>query len=610
MCGIAGVIAGDVAAVRPEALRRAADAIRFRGRDGEGTWTDGAFVHLLHSRLAIVDAPHGAQPMASTDDRYVVTFGGEIHNHVELRRTYEAGGARFRTACDTEVILEGYRLRGADVVDDLVGMFAFAVWDTHRHELFLARDRLGEKPLFWFDGDDGLWFGSTCDVFRGASGWDGRLSDRALAEMAAAGSLHSSSSIYERVRVVEPASCATVRPGDRTVRSRPYWQLGFEPTFDGPVSAMREAYRSTLDDAVGIRLRADVPVGITFSGGVDSGTIAALASSRAPVPCFTFDHHTPEDPSEETERARTVAARLGLPWHFESYDYRLRFVDDLRDAYRWFDQPSWQPELVHVWRVAREIRSQATVGLTGIGADEILNGYRGDERLRRLDLLAAPARRIGLRSVASRIDPADHLERRLRATAAASPLGGLGDAIEPTLVRLRDDTRRAGARTALEVKTLYSLTWSNVEALMRTPDIAGLAEQVELRAPFLDHRVVDLALRLPAGVKVRWPWTARGNKWIAKELYATHVGRELAYASKLNMGANLHWELEFARQWRDVVQDAIASVRNDGFDTAPAEAAWRRYVDDVDHGRPLTTYNTVFRTVMLGLWLDLRDART
>jgi asparagine synthase (glutamine-hydrolysing) len=605
VCGIAGVVAPDIRIAGDEVLRAMASAIRFRGRDDAGSWTDGAHVHLLHTRLAIIDPAHGHQPMHDVDGVTTIAFAGEVHNHRELRARYEAAGARFTTNTDTEVLLEGYKLRGAAVCEDVVGMFAFALWDHRRNELLLARDRLGEKPLFWSSSGGALWFASSCDALAATPDWSGRLSPEGMAQRTAAGAPLGADTVFADARAVLPGSYLWVAPDGSAPRSSRYWSMGFDPLDRRDAAALVDDFGHLLTDAVALRLHADVPVAITFSAGVDSGAIAVAARDvGSHVPLVTLDHHTADEPSPETDRARAVSARLGMPWVHEEYDYRETFLDDLRTGIALYDQPPWQPELVQVTAVSERIARDAKVALAGCGGDELLLGYRGDERLRRLDLLrraAGPAARLA----GGRLDPLHHLTGRLRAAASASPLGDGDLAIEPALQALTDGARAAGASSALQIKTYYSLTWGNVEPNYITPDIAGLSRGVEIRSPLLDHRVVDFATRLPDRVKVRWPWTPRGNKWLAKEWYGRAVGREHAFAPKINMGGNVRWDLELVRNrgWRAFAEEAITGIERAGLNAAPSRRAWAQYVADIEGDRTPGSYTAAIRGVMLGLWL-------
>ena len=608
MCGIAGVVADGPGAAPVAALDLMARAIRFRGRDAEGAW-HAERVDLLHSRLAVVDLEHGQQPMVDRDEVVAITFGGEVHNYVELRRELEGRGATFRTQSDTEVILEGYKAWGAAVCDRLVGMFAFALWDTRREELVLARDRLGEKPLYWFRGPDALWFASSCDAFRACPGWSDRLSERGLAEYFAAGAALDDRTVFEAAHALPPGCWAVVRPGDRAPRLHRYWTIGFEPTETGSDDDLVDRYEAILTDAVAIRLRTDVPSVLFFSGGVDSGLIAALAIRHlgAPLHCLTVDRDTEDDRSVEVARARDAAAAIGVPWTLDSYDYGASYLDDLRESYASFDQPSGHFEVAQIGRMAATAARHAKVALNGNGADELLLGYPSDLRIHRLDAATAPLRALGLGRF---VDPADRLAKRLARAAAAGAQPDLDVALLPTLVELRDRAATAGVRSATDLKTYFTLTWGATEVNHRVPDIVSLTHQVEFRAPFFDHRVVDFATRLPRRLRIRGVRSPRGTKWIAKELYARLVGPDLAWRPKLGMGANLRWDLDLVRRpdWREFVESGLDAVAAHGLDPAGGRAAWVRYQVEVDGTLAPETYTTLFRHLMLGLWLDRRDA--
>src|SRR3954447_8527179 len=276
MCGISGAITAHAEPVELRASMQ--DAILFRGRDAQGAWSAPGVV-LAQARLAVIDLVGGDQPMTDSSGRFTIVYSGEVYNYRELRAEYEGKGARFRTQSDTEVVLEGFKLKGRDVCRDLNGMFAFAVWDAQRSELVLARDRLGKKPLYWFGSADAVWFSSTLDAFTDIPGWTGTLSNTSLALYGLLGSFPADRTIYEQARSV-PAGCTlTARPGRAPIVDR-YWRLTFHRGTRARVADVEEEYEELLTDAIRLRLRSDVPLALTFSGGVDSGTIAALCARR------------------------------------------------------------------------------------------------------------------------------------------------------------------------------------------------------------------------------------------------------------------------------------------------------------------------------------------
>lgn len=609
MCGIAGVVADGPGAAPRTVLDGMARAISYRGRDGEGSWTDGAGTALLHSRLAIIDPAHGSQPMSGGTDGLIITFGGEIHNYRELRADLEARGARFRTATDSEVLLEGYRQRGSDFCNDLVGIFAFAIWDEVRQELFLARDRMGEKPLFWFRSPGAFWFASTSDAFAASRSWRGSLSRRGMAEYLAAGSTRGATSIWSGVEML-PAGChAVVRRGSTTPVVTQYWQWDLS-TKDARSSDsdLVDEYGHVLGEAVRLRLIADVPTSISFSGGVDSGTIAALASQAGvPVGGVTVDASDGDRDSAETSRARMAAMRIGMPWRHVDYAYQDTYCDDLVRVVSRFDQPLAAMEAVQVAVVASAMRSDGPVALLGNSADELLLGYRGDERLRRLELLRRASRGVGLGRYG---DPLVVLARRLQ-SGVVTDAPDLEADFAATIDEFGSEVRRAGAYRVYDLKTYFALRWGSSAINMSVPDIVGLEHGVEFRSPFLDHRVVELAARLPIRMRVPSVRDGSRNKLIAKLLYERLVGRDLAWAPKMNMGANVRWDLAAGTSpvWRAMIESAFDEVRLLGLDTSAAQRAWSDHAAAVTSDRAGPDPRPWIRTTMLGLWLSTRSRR-
>ena len=385
MCGIAGFMSDEISAVPEKARQVMRNAILYRGKDAKAEWNDGERVQLFHTRLSIIDLKTGDQPMWDASGRYVIVYNGEIYNYRELRQAYGKAGVNFRTESDTEVILEGFRLKGARVCEDLNGMFAFAIWDTVERQLFIARDRLGKKPLYWTWLGSVFCFASTLDAFQGLHGWQSVLSPGNTLFYSMTGTLPRGKTIYKQANALPPACCAFVKLGGSLQPAiRRYWQADYTQKSRRKLSDFLDEYEALLSDAVNIRLRSDVPLALTFSGGVDSGTIAYIAAKKLgqSLSCYTVDYHTDEDPSEETIIAKTVAQRLDLPWHYIHFDYHRQLFDELASAYRFYDQPCHQIALTYSSRLFEAIKPFATVVLSGNGADELFTGYVGDEKTR------------------------------------------------------------------------------------------------------------------------------------------------------------------------------------------------------------------------------------
>jgi len=595
-----------------------AEGIRYRGLDGEGLWNDDPEITLLHSRLSVIDIQGGAQPMASACGRYVVVFNGEIYNYRELAEIYKQHGARFRTASDTEVILEGYRLKGPAVCADLNGMFAFAIWSRDSRTLFLARDHLGKKPLAWAHIGNSFAFASTLEALRALPGFDDTISQVALTRYLVLGAFPGTDTIYAGAQALPAASHMTISASTPTVSGPPvtYWRPAYGEKARGAEKVLLEGYEDLLTDAVRLRLRADVPVALTFSGGVDSGSVAAVARHRLDcrLACYTVDYHTADDPSEESLIAEACAAKLDLPWQHIQYDYHNDLLADLPDAYRVYDQPCQQLALVYSHRLYTTIRPYATVVLSGNGADELFTGYVGDELNRIKDLAIGGTRwlRPLLRHIErlplhfrTRVPEAFGAGLRQRLLAAA-PDAATGEAAATVVPEIVAEAEACGIDSVMDMAMHVSLTMGAGDANFRVPDITGLDAQVEVRSPFLDHRMVAFAASLPHRLKVG---RLRGghNKALLKASYERMVGPEIAHAAKKGMGWNLRWHHSIAY---DPAYRAAFAAAYDALDAAGIQShlfrkAWGMYCDALREGHKVPpTAGTMMSGFMLGMWLQ------
>ncbi len=594
MCGIAGLIAQDIRSVPQETIATMRGRILYRGRDDQREWTDGQHVHLLHSRLSIIDLKTGQQPMWDVSGRYVIVFNGEIYNYKELRAEYERQGAQFRTQSDTEVILEGFKLKGANVCKELNGMFALAVWDTQDKQLFLARDHLGKKPLYWCSLGGVFYFASTLDAFHAIPGWDGKLATGAIRLYSSFGGFPEDLTVYENAHAVPYASYCFVRLGEPAPYGERYWRMDFSRKSTHGLDDLLDEYESLLTDAVAIRLRSDVPLAITFSGGVDSGTIAAICTQKlnTSLVCYTIDYHTPDDPSEETIIAEQTAQHLGLDWQFIQFDYHADLLRDLPAAYQYYDQPSVQLALVYSHRLYQAIKPFATVVLSGNGGDELFTGYNGDEKSREHDLFrerfgwAQPLLRLASAPVLSNLTACLKVPELL---ARLDPPGVYVEDDNRDLVTLTvweralrqkvEEERHAGVSAFLDQLMFNSLIYGTTDSNYRLPDISGLATQVEVRSPFLDYRLVEFAARLPHRFKVADPSTPALNKYLPKLYYARKVPADIAWARKKGMGMNLQWGKKIANDptYLLAFESAYSALDRAGIDSAMYREAWVQY---------------------------------
>ena len=373
MCGVVGLfrpVDPRVPALGP--VRRMADAIRHRGPDGEGFHAE-PHLALGHRRLAIVDLGGGAQPMATADGEVVISFNGEIFNHLALREELEAAGHQFRTRSDTEAILHAWRAWGPGCVEHLTGQFAFALWDRGRGELLLARDRLGEKPMHYARLADGtIAFASELAALMVLPGMPRKIDPIAADDFLALGYVPDPQTIYAGIRRLPAAHVLLLRRGDPVLAEpRRYWAPP-RTTAAAPSDPVEEL-AARLDASVRARLMADVPLGAFLSGGIDSGAVTALAARATAGPLATFTIGFP-GADDEREAAALVASRYGTAHHAQSGS--ADYVAAARDQARLFGEPFGDHSSVPTLAVSALARRHVTVALTGDGGDEVFGGYR------------------------------------------------------------------------------------------------------------------------------------------------------------------------------------------------------------------------------------------
>jgi asparagine synthase (glutamine-hydrolysing) len=633
MCGIAGMLSTEIQKTSDQTLSSMRSSILYRGRDEQDEWSDHQNIHLLHSRLSIIDLTTGHQPMWDVSERYVIVYNGEIYNYLELRKEYGKNGAIFETQSDTEVILEGFKQKGKHVCRDLNGMFAFAIWDTQEKVLFLARDHLGKKPLFWCYLNDTFYFSSTIDSFRSVPGWEDRISIESLQLYEELAGFPEDSTIYTHAHAVPSASCGLIRLGEKKLVCERYWRMDFHIKSNASFNDLIDEYEDILTDAIRIRLRSDVPLALTFSGGVDSGTIAAICAQRlkTPLKCYTIDYHTPEDQSIEALTAQDVAKILGLDWEFIQFEYQTDLLKDLSKSYVNYDQPCVQLALVYSQRLYEMIKPSATVVLSGNGADELFTGYIGDENLRQSDIkLNALRKRKHLLNIAnsnlvrkifsfSGSGKIRQMYRKLQQMQAelnyaenwlhkdiSKPHSSM-DLKDNMMSKMANERRLCGVNFHLDYAMYQNLTCSTMDSNFRLPDISGLAAQVEVRSPFLDYRMVEFAARLPHQYKVGDVRTPTLNKYLPKKYYERLVGKDIARMGKRGMGYNLRWDKSIVHdsKFKTAFKQAYLTIEKAGIDANTYRDSWQSYMQEKSNGAEFpASADRMMAGFMLGKWLS------
>jgi len=535
MCGICGVALSSRsgAEVERSMIERMRDVITHRGPDGAGMFVQGR-IGLGHRRLSIVDPEAGQQPMASDDGAIQIVYNGEVYNHPEIARRLEAEGHHYHTHCDTESVLKLYEEHGSQTPTHLRGMFAFAIWDQKRETLFIARDRFGVKPLYYAVTDDGsLYFGSEIKSILASGVIHGAFDKTSLPEYLSSHSTFGQGTMFSGVRRLEAGHTLTWRDGVITIER--YWDLSFahEGEDTRNEADVIAEYDEMFREAVRMRLMADVPLGTFLSGGIDSAAITAVMANLIDEPVRTFSVAFEEREANELVYARMVAKKFGTE-HREVIVSAAEFWDALPQMIWQEDEPIAHPSSIPLYFVSKLAAEHVKVVLTGEGSDEVLGGYnRYRVTMYNMRYGSAYERMVpdgGRSLVRGAIDSlprGSKIRQKLNRTFLTLPadittlymdnfavfsrqrLDGLwSPAMREKLgllspyVTAEQYYASSDAHTMLN-KLLYVDTKTYLHELLMKQDQMSMAASIESRVPFLDHKLVEFAARMPESMKVR-----------------------------------------------------------------------------------------------------------
>jgi asparagine synthase (glutamine-hydrolysing) len=652
MCGIVGFVGGAAAASVDQArslLGRMAGSIRHRGPDHQGVWSDPeAAVALGHNRLAIVDLSEaGNQPMHSPGGRYVIVYNGEIYNHLTIRALLEqeGHGGTWRGHSDTETLLAAIEAWGLErALQQAIGMFAFALWDRERRELILVRDRMGEKPLYYGWQGTGasasFLFGSELKSLIRHPAFDGGIDRQALALFMRHGYVPAPLSIYRGLFKLPPGSFLTLRAGAREPQVTTYWSAldsarrGIaDPLAIGPDEAV-DALEGLLTDAVGQQMIADVPLGAFLSGGVDSSTIVALMQAQSGRPVRTFSIGFHEEAYNEAQHAKAVAEHLRTD-HTELYVTPAEARAVIPSLPAVYDEPFADSSQVPTCLVSALARKHVTVSLSGDAGDELFGGYNRYVLTRKLwgrisrvprplrtaiangltalspgrwNQLAGTAQR--LLPQASRLSvPGDKIHKGAAVLASRSPadlyLGLISMWQDPAQVVVggaEPPTMLSGAAPNLdgmnEVERMMALDLVTYlpDDILAKVDRAAMSVSLETRVPFLDHRVVEFAWRLPLEYKLR----GRESKWALRQVLYRHVPRELIERPKMGFGVPIgDWLRGPLRDWAEDLLSPSRLAAEGYFRPEPIRAIWTAHLKSQVNKQYL-----LWCVLMFQAWLD------
>ncbi len=626
MCGIAGMMKfGDASEVEASALHRMCAAMVHRGPDDEGIYTDGA-VGIGMRRLSIVDLATGHQPLSNEDGSAWIVFNGEIYNHASLRPGLEKRGHQYRTQSDTETILHLYEQYGRDCVQHLRGMFAFAIWDAPRQRLFIARDRLGIKPLYYRLTPDDIVWGSEIKVVLAAPSVDCQFDRSVLAEFLAFGYLSGAQTFYRGIRKLMPGHWMEVDFKGQ-VKIERYWDLATaESEHWKPQSYFISTYREMLEEAVQSHLMSDVPLGVFLSGGLDSSAVAALMTKIRRAPVETFSVGYGEEQYSELPYARIVAKHLNSV-HHEVLVSQQEFLDALPSLIWHEDEPIVWPSSVPLYFVARLAQQHVKVVLTGEGSDETLAGYtryaftlknamwdriyrsivpkvmRGGIRgsIANSKLIGATIRRKLSHTFLARDGnswASFYFDNFFSAFSESDQRGLLSDAVIAECVAGSAYENVLDYWEHSNGEMLHRLLYTDIKTylveLLMKQDNMSMAASIESRVPFLDHPLVEFATNIPENLQV----AGLAGKHILKKGLEDLLPHSILYRPKL--GFPTPWSRWLAGSQLDVIRNLLLEPRSLERGLFKREAVARLFEEHRSGYRD--HYDRIWRLLNLELW--------
>lgn len=619
MCGIAGFFRTAVPYADGALLQRMGEVIRHRGPDAGGEYLDD-HVGLTHRRLSIIDlSPQGNQPMISGDGNLVIVFNGEIYNFSDLRDELEREGDVFRTRTDTEVILALYRKKGTACLRDLNGMFAFAIWDKAKRTLFLARDRIGKKPLYYYHGGgDRLVFASEIKSILQLPGISRDIEPSAIPDYLSYHYIPDPKTIYRNIFKLPPAHYMVVAVGSEPHIAE-YWDVGFSVSGNISINQAEDKLVELLRDATRIRMLADVPLGAFLSGGVDSSAIVALMAGVSEKPVRTCTIGFDDKRHDESLYAREIASLFATD--HQEYVVRQSLIDTVSLLPEYFDEPFADSSAVPTYHVSRLARQNVTVAVAGDGGDESFAGYAKyavelkENCVRQfvprsvLSLINTVFAGIGETSTVARkarslsqsamMEPGRAFFRTNSSIPQSAIVSLLSEKLksdcrgyDPALHTLRYWDKMKDADHVTRMLYTDLKTYLPGDILVKV-DRMSMANSLEVRAPFLDYRIIEFAASLPSD------WKIKGSK---KKIILRSAFSRLLPPGILNRpkhGFTVPLDKWFRDELRPIAEASLLNYRplHDLLDIGTLNRVWNEHQENkVDNGEML------WNILMLSLW--------
>lgn len=588
MCGICGKILFDSSdSIDSKELSSMMDSLVHRGPDDDGKYVKGN-IGLGFRRLSIIDIDTGNQPISNEDETIWIVFNGEIYNHLELRQSLIKKGHDFKTKSDTEVIVHLYEEYGSELITHLRGMFAFVILDETKRKLFCARDRFGIKPFFFYHDKNMFVFGSEIRAIKNAKGVDKKIDILALDSYFTYGYIMGSRTIFENIKKLEPGHTLSI---DLTNDYRPiierYWSVNFEFDYDKSQEEWQEELEFTLSESVRIRLMSEVPLGAFLSGGIDSSSVVALMSENSTSRVKTFSMGFEETEFNELHFAREVAEKYNTEHHEKII--KPESIDLLSDIVQIYDEPFADSSAIPTFLVSKFAKEFVTVALSGDGGDELFAGYTRYQNVKNLMKFKTPSKKLHrlLWSKFGNIMPEGILGEGL-AFRLSKPSNQIPayislyfnenqrenlykrdiydvlrkDMAEKYKLSLIQKSNTSDIVTSLQELDIHTYL---VDDILTKVDRASMSNSLEVRVPFLDHKLAELSFRMPVDMKLH----KKSSKHILKETMRKYLPRSTLEHRKQGFGVPLDsW---FKSDLKDYATSCLLSSNSKLYDYVELE---------------------------------------
>ena len=621
MCGINGVIGNHVGADQAQIIAKMNDCIAHRGPDSAGLWHNET-CGLGHRRLSIIDTSEaGNQPFFSADQKIAMVFNGEIYNYLELKKEL-SNNFTFKTESDTEVIIAAYRKWGIECISHFFGMFAFALWDEEKKCLYVVRDRLGIKPLYYGEKDGAVWFSSEIRALLSTGQFERKISSRSLADYFRYQTVHAPATMIEGIKMLMPGHYMKIQNGQ--IETVCFWDMSKNASLtssEHDAKTIRKNISDIMHSAIEIRMRADVPFGAFLSGGIDSSIIVGLMSEISSHPVNTFSITFHEKEFDESPYSDVIAKKFQT----EHTRIQLRatdFLDLVPEALRAMDHPSGDgPNTYVVSKVTRE--KGVKMALSGLGGDEVFAGYEIFKRMKSLEsrkwiniiprLMRGSAGRIafGLKTSVATEKLSALLSQQRIDFAHVYPMNRqvLSTPIISSLLKEFDDESEFYVeKISKEIQSLDLPLLSKVSiaemstymqnTLLRDADQMSMAHSLEVRVPFLDHRLIEYVTGIRDQEK--YPHTP---KELLTSSFEGMLPHDVIHRPK--MGFTFPWALWMKNELRTFCEDNISALSQvEAMRPAAVKHLWTRFLQN----DPLITWSRIWPLVVLGHWVKQHDA--